>query len=416
MYCGGQGIYLYYLSQALAELGHEVHVLVGPPLPIEMPWAKTHIIENQNFFMVSKDWLPKDNPMAIWRPWNLFEFAMTRFGFFPEMLAYSFRCFGKIAQLTRETGPFDVIHDNQCLGYGLIAMKGFGAPVLSTVHHPLAIDRKESFWQTEGLKAKAKRIIYYPPIMQKIVTRSLDRVVTVSKVSARAIEEAYGVPESEVRVVYNGVDTVNFRPAGNGRPSDGRKLIFVGNTEDRKKGILYLLRAMTKLPENVELICVNGGAPRHLYAQEIVDRLGIAHRVHFTGRLPVDQVAEKYREADIAVVPSLFEGFGLPAAEAMASGLPVISTDGGALPEVVGTDGHAAIMVPARSSTAIADAVMSLLDNPARRKAMGEAARERALRNFTWRAAAEQIVNIYKEEIARKQQKNIIRYKERIVS
>jgi len=402
MYCGGQGIYLYYLSRALAELGHDVHVLVGPPLAAPMPWATVHEIENHNFFMVYKDWLPKDNPMAIWRPWNLFEFAMTRFGFFPEMLAYSFRAFRKIAQLIRDMGPFDVIHDNQCLGYGLITMKGFGCPVLSTVHHPLAIDRKEDFWQTEGLVARAKRVIYYPPIMQKVVTRHLDRVITVSKVSAEAIEEAYGVPRSEIRVVYNGVDTDNFRPSGNGRSNKGKRLIFVGNTEDRKKGMLYLLQALAKLPEDITLTCVNGGAPRHLYAQEQVDRLGIGHRVNFTGRLPVEEVAEKYREADIGVVPSLFEGFGLPAAEAMASGLPVVSTNGGALPEVVGTDGKAALLVPARSSGAIAGAITELANNPQRREVMGEAARQRVMDMFTWRKAAGEVLDIYTDEIARK--------------
>ena len=405
MYCGGQGIYLYYLSRALAELGHEVHALVGPPMCAPMPWAKVHKIENHNFFMVARGWLPKDNPLAIFRPANLFEFALTRFGFFPEMFAYSIRAFKKVSELIRDTGPFDVIHDNQCLGYGLVAMKGFHCPVLSTVHHPLAIDRKESFWQTEGFKAKAKRVIYYPPIMQKFVTRQLDRVITVSRISARAIEEAYGISEAEIRVIYNGVDTDNFRPAGNGRPSDGKKLIFVGNTEDRKKGVLYLLRAMTRLPEDISLICVNGGAPRHLYAQELVEQLGLEHRVIFTGRLPVEQVAEKYREADIAVVPSLFEGFGLPAAEAMASGLPVVSTDGGALPEVVGTDGKAAILVPARSSSAIADAITQLVNDSERRKAMGKAARERAMEQFTWRRAAEQMVDVYKDEVAYKRRR-----------
>jgi len=405
MYCGGQGIYLYYLSRALAELGHEVHVLVGPPLPLEMPWARVHEIENHNFFMVNKGWLPKDNPMAIWRPWNLFEFTMTRFGFFPEMLAYSFRAFRKVAQLIREAGPFDVIHDNQCLGYGLLAMKGFGCPVLSTVHHPLAIDRKESVWQTKGLKAKAKRVIYYPPIMQNIVTRRLDRVITVSRLSAEAITQVYGVPTDEIRVVHNGVDVSLFRPSENGRSNLGKKLIFVGNTEDRKKGILYLLRAMTKLPTDVTLTCVNGGAPRHIYARELVDELGIADRVKFTGRLPVEEVAKKYRESDIAVVPSLFEGFGLPAAEAMASGLPVVSTDGGALPEVVGTDGAAAIMVPARSSNAIADAVMQLVNDKERRERMAKAARKRALEKFTWKKAAQDIVDIYLDEIERKKKK-----------
>lgn len=399
MFCGGQGIYLWHLAKALAGLGHEIHVLVGPPLADDMPWATVHVIENHNFFSADEGWLPEDAPLDIFKPLNLFEFTATRFGLFPEMLAFSFRAFKKLLELKKAGILFDVIHDNQGLGYGMILMKSLGPPVLSTIHHPLTIDRKESFWQLAGLKAKAKKIVYYPPIMQKIVTRRLDKVITVSKISAEANYEAYGIRPEDQAVIYNGVDTQMFSPSENGHENTGKKLVFVGNTEDRKKGVKYLLKAMTMLPDDFTLTLVNGGAPRHIYSEGLVKEFGIENRVRFTGRLHIKEVAEAYRSADICVVPSLFEGFGFPAAEAMACGLAVVSTTGGALPEVVGEDGKAALVVEPRSSTAIANAIKKLADDAELRERLGKAARERILKLFTWKKAAEEVVEVYNRAI-----------------
>jgi len=105
------------------------------------------------------------------------------------------------------------------------------------------------------------------------------------------------------------------------------------------------------------------------------------------------------------VVPSLFEGFGLPAAEAMASGLPIISTSAGALPEVVGEDGKAGIVVPPRNPSALAGAVLSLVNNSRLREKIGKAARERAISKFTWTASAEKVVEVYEEEIKKKRER-----------
>jgi len=232
-YCGGQGIYLTYLANELVKLGHEVHVLVGPPLPLFLRGSVVHPIENHIFFGKKKDFLPPGNPFQIFSPLHFYEFVASRFGVFPEIKAFSFRAFFKLRELVREH-RFDVLHDNQCLGYGQILWKSLGIPVLATIHHPLSIDRSTWFENPSTLKQKVKRVLYYPLVMQRIVSNRMDRIITVSHDSARAITEAFGVPPEKIRVVYNGLDSTEFAPLP-GEPKTPRSLIFVGNSEDRRR-------------------------------------------------------------------------------------------------------------------------------------------------------------------------------------
>jgi len=395
-YCGGQGIYLTYLANELVKLGHEVHVLVGPPWPLYLQGAIIHKIENLNFFGKKKDFLPPDNPFKIFSPLHFYEYASSRFGIFPEIKAFSFRAFFKLTELAREH-KFDILHDNQCLGYGMLLWRFLGVPVVSTLHHPLSIDRATWFEQPSNLKQKIYRVLYYPLIMQKIVSNRLDRIITVSHDSAREITHAFGVPPEKIRVVYNGLDSKEFAPIP-AIPKKPKSLIFVGNSEDRKKGLLYLLQALTYLPEDITLTVVDGGAPRRSFATMLTERFRLGNRVSFTGKINPGDLIRYYCGAEIAVVPSLYEGFGFPAAEAMACELPVVSSTAGALPEVVGDDG-AALLVPPRDARAIADAVRKLIDNPDLRRRMGRAARERILKLFTWENAARQMVEVYREVI-----------------
>jgi glycosyltransferase involved in cell wall biosynthesis len=395
-YCGGQGIYLTYLSNELVKLGHEVHVLVGPPWPLYLQGATVHKIENYNFFGKKQDFLPPGNPFRIFSPLHFYEYASSRFGIFPEIKAFSFRAFFKLAELSQEH-KFDILHDNQCLGYGMLLWKALGVPVVSTLHHPLSIDRATWFEQPSNLKQKIYRILYYPLVMQKIVSNRLDRIITVSNDSAREITHAFGIPPEKISVVYNGLDSEEFAPVPN-IPKKSGSLIFVGNSEDRKKGLLYLLQALTFLPEDITLTVVDGGAPRRSYASMLTEKFHLGHRVHFTGKINPEDLIRYYCGAEIAVVPSLYEGFGFPAAEAMACELPVISSTAGALPEVVGDDG-AAVLVPPRNASAIAEAILKLVENPNLRRQMGKAARERVLKLFTWENAARQMVEVYREAI-----------------
>jgi glycosyltransferase involved in cell wall biosynthesis len=395
-YCGGQGIYLTYLANELVKLGHEVHVLVGPPWPLYLQGATMHKIENFNFFGKKTDFLPPGNPFKIFSPLHFYEYASSRFGIFPEIKAFSFRAFFKLAELSQKH-KFDILHDNQCLGYGMLLWKALGVPVVSTLHHPLSIDRATWFEQPSNLKQKIYRVLYYPLVMQKIVSNRLDRIITVSNDSAREITHAFGVPPEKISVVYNGLDCEEFAPIPN-LPKKPGSLIFVGNSEDRKKGLLYLLQALTVLPEDITLTVVDGGAPGRSYASMLTEKFRLGHRVHFTGKINPEDLIRYYCGAEIAVVPSLYEGFGFPAAEAMACELPVISSTAGALPEVVGDDG-AAVLVPPRNASAIADAILKLVGNPNLRQQMGKAARERVLKLFTWENAARQMVEVYREAI-----------------
>jgi len=209
------------------------------------------------------------------------------------------------------------------------------------------------------------------------------------------LDELWSIGFKRCALVYNGLDADFFRPR-NGAPKRANSLLFVGNTDDSKKGILYLLQALTLLPEEVTLTIVDQGTPFKAYAPELVQKFRLASRVTFTGKVSPEVLRELYISSEAVVLPSLYEGFGLPAAESMACGTPVIGTRAGALPEVVGEKG-AGILVPTRNPKALAQAILELLRDPEGRKIMGAAGRQRVEEFFTWERVAEQTVEVYKE-------------------
>ncbi len=395
-YCGGQGVYIQYLAQELLNLGHEVHVVVGPPYPFPMDGAHVHRVENRIFFGYNTAQILAKTPAgALLSPLNAYEYASSRMGVFPEIRAFSFRAYFRLHQLLPDH-TFDVLHDNQCLGFGFLLMKRFGIPIVSTIHHPLTIDRSTWFEGPSSLRQKVKMVLYYPLLMQRLVANRMDRVVTVSRDAALQIHRAFGVPQERIRVVYNGLDSSVFRPMPEIPKVPGR-IIFVGNVADRKKGVLYLLRAMAQLDEDVELVMVDGGTPTRVSTGDLIEHCGLQSRVRVTGKIDTDELVRLYASAQLAVVPSLYEGFGFPAAEAMACELPLVATTAGALPEVVGTREEAGVLVPPRDPEALAHAVRTLLQDPNQCLEMGRAARRRILQNFTWRQAAQHLVDLYRE-------------------
>jgi glycosyltransferase involved in cell wall biosynthesis len=246
---------------------------------------------------------------------------------------------------------------------------------------------------------KIRRTLYFPLFMQQRVAPRLAKIVTVSEASRSEIERHFRIPEKDIAVVYNGTDAELFRP----HPEVAKQadLIFVGRTEDRKKGIGTLLEALSLLPEHVTLKIVDGRIPTDGLVPRLVRKFRLERRVTFQPRfLQLPDLVREYSTGRVAVVPSFFEGFGFPASEAMACGLPVIANAAGALPEVVGTDGSAGSIVPPRNPPALAAAIAELLADPARAARMGSAARERVLRLFRWERAAAELVDVF-EEVAR---------------
>ena len=396
MYCGGQGIYTAYLAREWQRAGHEVHVIAGPPLPSLDPGIALHEIPNANVFGFPMPEVLRKTPLRrLFDPLTFWELGVSRFGVFPEMQTFGARLFLRWPELMRKH-RFDVVFDNQCLSWGLLGLQATGVPVVSVIHHPLHLDREADFAIDPSFVKRVRRTLYFPLLMQQQVAKRLARIVTVSEASRREIERCFGIPEKEVRVVYNGTDADLFAPTPDQRIETD--LLFVGRTEDRKKGIGTLLQAMALLPEPITLKIIDGRIPDHGLVPRLIEKYGIAHRVVLERRwLELPELIAQYSTARAVVVPSLFEGFGFPASEAMSCGVPVVASDAGALPEVIGPDGHAGRLFASRNPQALATAIAELLSDPQRCAQMGRNARARVQSVFRWSDAAAQLVEVFEE-------------------
>ena len=396
MYCGGQGVYICYLAGALQELGHEVHVVSGPPYPAPPAGVKLHKVLGLNLYETS-DLSSLSNPLQALMPLNLYEIAAVHIGFFPDIFTFSMRAYFKLRELM-SAEKFDVIHDNQTLGYGLLLMKSLGVPIVATIHHPITVDLAASLAQSDTFRRGIRWTMFYSFLtMQGIVSRRMERVVTVSQSSAGDTARAFKLRKDRVRVVYNGIDTNIFRRL-DGVEREPNSLIVVGKVEDKTKGIPYLLEAVKLLKGDVDVkvYVVGKQEASEGYGTNLAQQLGISDRVTFTGYVGTDELVRLYSSAEIGVTASIYEGFGLPAAEAMSCSTPVIATRAGALPEIVGDDA-AGILVPPSDPPALAAAIKRLLaDKPLRQK-MGQAARKRIEDFFSWEAAARKTVEVYRE-------------------
>ncbi len=394
-YCGGQGIYIYNLSKELAKLGAEVDVIVGPPYPDPLEeWATVYKIENLNMWSIKTKDIPYEKLKRIFSPWNFADYVLTRLHMFPEMETFSFRTFFALKKILK-TKRYDIVHDIQSLGWATVPMKGYGIPIVTTVHHPLTKDREADLMGNRGLWDRTTTILFYPLVMQSFVIKRLDRVITSFKEGIDELQKAFGVKRDRVSVVYNGMDVDLFQNTGERREENA--LLFVGNTEDSKKGLVYLFEAMTMLPENVTLTIVDDGPPKKMTAADMIKKYNLGHRVKFTGKLTYEALVSMYSKKTILVMSSLFEGFGLPAVEAMSCKTPVVVTTAGSLKEVVSPD--CGILVPPKDPAALKDAIMKLLGDKELREKMGENGRRRAVENFSWPVAAKNTLDVYRDVV-----------------
>ncbi len=403
MHCGGQGIYLWHLARELSRLGHTVDVLVGPPYPDPMPFARSVVrLPNQEFWAKwflrdRRRMLVRPNPLRGFEPLHFYELAASRLGFLPEPFAFSWRAFRALVGRLRGGAHYDVAHDVQCLGYGLLAIRALGVPVVTTVHHPLTVDRRASFVRDESFLDTLGTMEFYPVGMQSFVARRLDGILTSSDASARTIVRDFRVRVPRVHNVWNGVDTERFRPD----PTVEHRafeVLCVGRAADPNKGVATLVEAIARLPRHVTLTLVDENQPGNA-ARVRARELGCADRVEIVGRVSTAALVGLYRRAALVAVPSRYEGFGLPAVEAMACGTPVVASDAGALPEVLGV-AAGGILVEPDDPEALAKAIARLLDLPEARMAMGRRARARVEAAFAWPRVAEATARVYDEVLA----------------
>jgi glycosyltransferase involved in cell wall biosynthesis len=396
MFCGGQGVYVCCLAGALQKLGHEVHVLSGPPYASPPQGVKLHKIEGLNLYE-NKGFPSLSSPLRVFNPVNLYEIAGAHVGTLPDIFAFSVRAYLRLRELMpRER--FDVIHDNQTLGYGLLLAKSLGAPVVATIHHPITADLAAALAEAESFPRRLRWMVFYSFLfMQSVVSRRMDRIVAVSRTSAEDTVRAFRLCQDRVRVVHNGIDTAVFRRLDKVARVPN-SIVIVGKVEDKTKGVPFLLKAVRLLKGDVDVkvSVVGKQGSGDSYGARLARELGINDRVTFTGQVGAEELVRLYSSAEIAVTASVYEGFGLPAAEAMACGTPVIASRAGALPEVVGDDG-AGVLVPPADPAALAAAIKRLLADKPLRERMGEAARKRIVESFSWEAAARKTVEVYRE-------------------
>jgi glycosyltransferase involved in cell wall biosynthesis len=392
-HCGGQGVYTRYVARSLTDLGHHVEVFSGNPYPEIDDDIILHKLPSLNIW---NDTYPGRMP-AFWELKSKPDVAETlghTIGTFSEPMSFSWRAY---EALKDRLDDFDLIHDNQTLGYGILALQQAGLPVLETIHHPITVDRKLEIEHSRSLPEQfGKRRWYAFTKMQTRVARRMMRVMTVSESSLGDICNDHKVSPDRIHVVPVGVDPDLFKPLPEVKRVPGR-IVTTASADVALKGLHYLLEALAKLrTENPEAHLVIIGKPKDGgRAMDTLARLGLEDHVEWISGVPDQRIVELYSECSVACVPSLYEGFSLPAIEAMSSAAPLVVTNGGALPEVVGEDGVGALVVDTGNSDALAAALGRVLADPELGEHLGGNARARVLDNWSWRHTAARTVEQY---------------------
>ncbi len=391
---GGQGVYTRHLTKALVDLGHHAEVLSGQPYPIvdeRVPLIELPSLDIYN------EYFPMRMP-AFWElkdRWDWAEVTAFSTGTFPEPLAFSLRAWDHLRQ---RAGEFDLVQDNQCLGYGLLMMERMGLPVLGTIHHPITMDRRLEMEHADTPWQRWSKSRWYAfTKMQTRVAKRLRRVITVSRNSYDDICRDHQVSPEKLFIVPVGVDPDLFVPIP-GIERNPNQIISTASSDVAMKGQRYLLEALAKLradrPE-LKLVMV-GRLKEGSAAQRTIEQLGLQDAVEFVSGISDERIVELYNESACAVVPSLYEGFSLPAIEAMSTGCPLVATTGGAIPEVAGPDGETCYMTIPGDSESLATGIRRALHDPTGAQRIGAAGRERVINRWSWRHTAVRTVDHYR--------------------
>jgi|TARA_B110000305_G_C19356262_1_gene596973 glycosyltransferase involved in cell wall biosynthesis len=389
-FSGGQGVYLKYLSKALIQLGHQVDVISGQPYPDLDPGVQLIKLPGLNLYE-HKQPSKALSFRQFFKPADVLEWLSFLSGGFPEPYAFGRRL---VDHLRTQRPEYDIIHDNQSLCSGLLDSEKLGYTVVTTIHHPITFDRDIALANTPdwGMRLLVRRWYNFLN-MQISVARKIKHIVTVSENSKIDIAGDFGVHPSRLTVVYNGIDTATFRPLPE-IPRLPFHLITTASADQPLKGTQHLIPAIAQLVDefpNLRLTFIGAPKPGGK-TQRSIKALGLEDRIEFLHGISTQRIVELYASASIAIVPSEYEGFGFPAGEAMACGVPVVSSDGGALPEVVGDAG---IIVPSKNPEALAAGIRSLLLDQPRCNALSLAGRARILAHFNWSTVAIQMTDFY---------------------
>lgn len=385
---GGQGIYVRQLARALKANGCDVTVVSGPPYPVLDDDITLEKLPSLDLFEV-------DNALMAFRPGILkskadrVEWLAHNTGAFGEMTSFALRL---EAYMAENQHRFDLLIDNQTLAMPMVRIAQH-IPLITTLHHPIAIDRDFAVenapnWWRAALASRWHSFIK----SQARAAKALPYFLAVSAAARDHYAARCGVDPDKVEIGFNGINHANFY-VDETLERDDNHLLAIASADVPVKGLDILIDALAKLKTKAitpKLTVI--GSLREGPTQTALKRQGLMDQVEFVSGLSDQQVAELYRRATIFVSPSRFEGFGLPAAEAMACGAPVIVSSGGALPEVAGDAG---LVVPVENPDALASAIESLLSDKSQRDQLGKKASARAKSQFVWSEHAKAALRLY---------------------
>ncbi len=393
-FCGGQGVYVKYLSRALWELGHRVDIISGEPYPLLDKGPTLIEMPGMNFYGYKSTW-DALKERKIRSGADLYEFISYNTGGFPEPRAFGMRTERYL--LKRALNNYHIVHDNQSLSYGLVSIsKRF--PLVATIHHPITRDLKFSLKNEKNFFLRLLIRRWHSFLrMQKRVVHKIPFIITVSETAKKDIQEEFNIPEDKIFVVHNGVDFEKFKPVPE-ITCEPFRIITTASADVPLKGLNHLIEAIFILKKDFPKIHLRviGSLKKGGKTEKLIKKYGLEKHISFLSGIDDIELVKEYARACVAVIPSLYEGFGFPAAEAMACAKPVVSTTGGALPEVVGDAG---ILIPPGDPKQMADAIAYVLSDPSLQMDMGTKARKRMIEKFSWNLAAKKTVEIYKKAI-----------------
>ena len=390
---GGQGIYVKHLSKALSDLGHEVSVLSGQPYP-ELDDAVELIKIPSLGMFETEDRVRLFSLKLLLKPLDLYEWLTVMTGGFPEPYTYGRRVY---KYLKSSKNDFDIILDNQSLCGYLLKIQEF-LPLVVTIHHPITKDHKLEMENAVNWKEKISSMRWHNFLpMQKRVAPKLNKIISVSSPSKEDIIKEFLVDDKKIEVIPNGIDIDKFVPGSEDLVQVNR-IITTASADIPLKGLKYLILA---LPEILRVfpkttLTVIGKSPSNSEVSKIIDKLDLNNIINFSSGISEDEIVHLYHSSEIAVIPSLYEGFGFGAGEAMACGVPLISTHAGGLKEVVG---ESAVEIMPYSSEEIEKAVINLFNNREKRKELSKKGRQRMENKFNWKLAAISYESSFKDVI-----------------
>ena len=391
-YSGGQGIYITHLSKALIELGHKVTVFSGPPYPILN--SEVDLVKVPSLDLYSR--LNKFSEVSLKElmdPLNFFEWLSINSGGFAEPYTFGKRLKKILKERLKE---FDVVHDNQSLCYELLDFQK-KVPLVTTIHHPISKDLKYELQSIDSIFLKLLKIRWHSFLkMQIYVAKRLKKIIVPSFSSKKNIEEDFKVKNKNMSVILNGIDSSIFFP--DQEKTVKRRLVTIASADVPLKGLDFLLEAFARLLNHfsdLELYVI-GSFSKGGHTDRKIKNLKIEKKVFFKNDLGFDEVREIYCSADIVVVPSLYEGFGFAVGEAMACKKAVVTTNGGAIPEVIGDCG---IVVEAGSSEQLEKGILKLFKDENLKNELAQKGYQRAMDQLSWMKVASLVTDVYEDAI-----------------